>query len=81
MPKVKKEKLNAIFDKETGKLLQIDRKGYSVYFMEADDEQKINDLTSTGKVIGQVVYDSNKPGEQGNEVVIFVKSDTLENKD
>ena len=83
MAKVSK-KAKTLAVKECMKLpkevLQIDRKGYSIYFMKADDEQKMNDLRGTGKVIGQVVYDSPKTGDQGNEVIVVVRSSYLENK-
>lgn len=52
----------------------IEREGYSLNFVKPADEAKLNELRNSGKVIGEINFDSKLPGEQGNEIVIATRN-------
>ena len=54
-------------------ITQVRRNGYTLYFLDPNDEQKLIELRNTGKAMGEINFDSDMPGLQKNEVVIAIR--------
>jgi hypothetical protein len=51
----------------------IDRGAYVIHFVKPDNESLKNNLTNTGRIIGQVAIDCNTANDGIDELLIVVK--------
>jgi len=51
----------------------VEREFYNLYIIDANDEQALTDIRNSGKVFGEVHFDSDKSGMQENEIILAVR--------
>ena len=51
----------------------IKRKGYKLHFVDPADEEKLNELRNTGRVVGEITISTASMGDAMDEVILAVR--------